>query len=153
MKKLIYILCVLLLGTAFVPCKKNRIKVISYTRAVVHAGIRGGMNGTIFKVRILNMHNGLSVDSLHLTYGYAIPLHLDSDKIDLNGNPIADADTLEFFGVVSDLQMADFTRNPLLEANTKHAGNVDEIGFWTRDGVHHWQVLPPAKISAPINMP
>lgn len=138
---------------AFAPCKKSKLKIVSYTRSVVHAGMRGGMNGTMFKIRVINPKDGSSIDSLHLTYGYAIALNLESDRFDQNGRPIADADTLEFIGVVSDLQMADFTRNPMLPNNSNHPTNVDEIGYWTIDAIHHWQKMPPAKMTAPINMP
>lgn len=149
-----FVILGLLLGVySFVPCKKDKVKIVSYTRTIVHAGMRGGMNGTMFTVKILNSHKGISIDSLHLTYGYSIPLHLESDRMDVNGNPIANADTLVFVAVMSDLQLADFTRNPKLSSGTSQPSNVDELGYWTIDAVHHWQKLPPAKITAPLNMP
>lgn len=153
MKNSFFVGLILVFACSFAPCKKDKLKVLSYTRAVVHAGMRGGMNGTIFTLKVLNAHNGISIDSLHLTYGYSIALNLESNRFDAKGNPIAEADTLVFIGVVSDLQMADFTRNPLLTNNSVHAVNVDEVGFWTMDAKHHWQKLPPAKVTAPINMP
>lgn len=154
MKNSFFVVLVFVIACSFVPCKKkDKLKVLSYTRSVVHAGMRGGMNGTIFKLKVLNAHNGISIDSLYLTYGYAIALNLESDRFDAKGNPVADADTLIYIGVVSDLQMADFTRNPLLNPNSTHPRNVDEVGYWTMDAKHHWLKLPPAKITAPINMP
>jgi ApbE superfamily uncharacterized protein (UPF0280 family) len=82
----------------------------------------------------------VGVDKAYVNNGGDIALHLQENQS-------------WRIGVVSDLQMADFTRNPLLNPNSTHPRNVDEVGYWTMDAKHHWLKLPPAKITAPINMP